>query len=242
MRSFFIAQNDLLVGSRLPLPDDIRKHVQTVLRLKSGEKFRMFNDVGLVATVLLQGDGQVEVLQVEQAPPVFCHLTLIQGLPKGEKLEFILQKGTELGVNRFVLVPMDRSVGALKEERQEKKLQRWQKIIQEAARQCHQYRLPELVVCNDFCDAVKLVDADLRILLWEESDRPLNQILSDNAPGKASVIVGPEGGMTKAEAKIAQTQGYVSASLGPRILRTETAGLAMMSVLQYRYGDLAIGQ
>ena len=168
-------------------------------------------------------------------------MTLIQGVPKGEKLELILQKGTELGVNHFILVPMQRSVGALKKDRQDKKYQRWTKIIQEAARQCRQYHVPQLSLCSAFGEALALGDATLKLLLWEESVAPLDQILPSAPLSSVTVVVGPEGGVTAEEARLAAARGYQAASLGPRILRTETAGLAIMSLLQYRYGDLSAG-
>jgi 16S rRNA (uracil1498-N3)-methyltransferase len=242
MRCFYAPDSEFLQGAMVDLPPDIRRHIQTVLRLGHGQKIILFDGQGQVATCLLQDSGSVEVLCVAKAPVPECEITLIQGLPKGEKLEWVLQKGTELGVNRFILVPMQRSIGSLKKGRQDKKIARWQKIIQEAARQCRQFYVPELIVCFSFSAALEKSDAELNLLLWEESVQPLHQTLNATSPASAAIIVGPEGGVTQEEAVVATDKGFVSVSLGPRILRTETAGLAMVSVLQYRYGDMASGQ
>jgi 16S rRNA (uracil1498-N3)-methyltransferase len=242
MRCFLVSGVAFEQGAKLELPVEIRRHVQTVLRLGSEQQIELFNGSGQVATCRLQDDGFAEVLSVTTAVAPPFRLTLIQGLAKGEKLELVLQKGTELGVNRFVLVPMRRSVGSLKEGRSEKKIARWQKIIQEAARQCRQFYLPELIVCSSFDEALAAGEADLKLLLWEESSQPLKQILAEAEPPSVTIIVGPEGGVTREEAAVAAGKGFASVSLGPRILRTETAGLAMVSVLQYRYGDMASGQ
>ena len=240
MRCFYYPVQAFVPGESLELSAELKRHILTVLRLKDGQPIVLFDGCGQVANCRLGGDGVAAVEQVYQAPTPRCELTLIQGLPKGEKLELILQKGTELGVNRFILVPMERSVGSLKEGRQDKKIQRWEKIIQEAARQCRQFYLPTLDVCS-YDDALRRADADLRLLLWEDSSAPLDQVISKASPRSAAVIVGPEGGISEAEGAQAVRSGYSSVSMGPRILRTETAGLAVISVLQYIFGDMALG-
>jgi len=207
-----------------------------------GEQIEIFNGNGQVATAVLRENSALELVEVQTRPKPHCLLTLIQGLPKGDKLELILQKGTELGINRFCLTPMERSVGQLKANRRERRLERWQKIIQEAARQSCQYYLPELTADTELSESLAHVDADLKLLLWEESARPLNEVLPQQAPERIAVVVGPEGGISQKEASLAEACGYQAVSLGPRILRTETAGLAIMTILQYLYGDLASGQ
>ncbi|SDZ99811.1 16S rRNA (uracil1498-N3)-methyltransferase [Desulfuromusa kysingii] len=241
MRCFYLPESELCCGTVLPLPKELKRHLHTVLRLNPGEKVQFFNGFGLVATAILRANFAAEILQVDLCPAPLCSLTLIQGLPKGDKLELVLQKGTELGVNEFHLTPMERSVGSLKSDRKQKRLERWQKIVQEAARQCRQYHLPQLTADTTLTNALSTVDADLKLLLWEESAVPLQQVLPQSLPQRIAVLVGPEGGISQREAEQAQEQGYQSVSLGPRILRTETAGLAIMAILQYLYGDLASG-
>lgn len=242
MRCFYLPEPELSDGKVVTLSDDLRKHLQTVLRLQAGERIQLFNGTGQVATSILRDDSTIELQDVMHYPAPNCFLTLIQGLPKGDKLELILQKGTELGVNQFYLTTMERSVGRLKSARKVKRLERWQKIIQEAARQSQQYHLPQLKADALLPNVLSTVKADLKLLLWEESAKPLEAVLPQLPPQRIAVVVGPEGGISRDEVLQAEGEGYQPVSLGPRILRTETAGLAIMTILQYLYGDLALGQ
>ena len=242
MRCFYLPEPKLCSGTIIRLPKELKRHLQTVLRLQSGEKIQLFNGLGQLATSILKENSEVELVDVVNYPLPACPLTLIQGLPKGDKLELILQKGTELGVNQFYLTAMERSVGLLKSDRRQKRLERWQKIIQEAARQSRQYHLPQLKVDTSLPDVLSSVKADLKLLLWEEGTMPLQDVLSQQSPRQVAVLVGPEGGVSQQEAEQAIAQGFQAVRLGPRILRTETAGLAIITILQYLYGDLASAQ
>ena len=238
MRRFVLPGITGVVGDCIDLPADLRRHLFTVLRLLPGEEVQLLDGAGLLLRVHLQSDQKANVLASARVGEPPLALNLIQGVAKGEKLELVLQKGTELGVGSFQLTQMERSVGRIKSDRQEKRLQRWQKIVQEAARQCGQPWLPRLEVASDFRAVVTSSAADLKLMLWEEGSSPLPDLLPQQAPASASVIVGPEGGISPREAEIARAAGYLPVRLGPRILRTETAGLAIMSILQYLYGDL----
>ncbi len=242
MRCFYLPEPKLCSRDIICLPKELKRHLQTVLRLQPGDKIELFNGVGQLAISVLRENSEVEILDVVNYPPPPCSLTLIQGLPKGDKLELILQKGTELGVNQFYLTAMERSVGRLKSDRKQKRLERWQKIIQEAARQSRQYYLPQLLTDTSLSHVLSTVKADLKLLLWEESTTPLREVLPQLPPQRIAVLVGPEGGVSQQEVDQAKAEGYQAVSLGPRILRTETAGLAIMTILQYLYGDLASDQ
>ena len=241
MPRFFLAGTPFTVGDRVDLPTDLLRHLRTVLRLAPGSSIELLDGQGQVARAEVTAEYQALVQSVRTEPPPRCQLSLIQGLPKGEKLELVLQKGTELWVSRFLPTPMARSVGKLKADREQKRLARWQKIIQEAACQTGQAHLPQLVLKPDFASALT-EGADLKLLLWEQSETPLEQVLPEQRPRQINVVVGPEGGVSRDEAEAAIAAGYQAVSLGPRILRTETAGLAVMAILQYLYGDLAKGR
>ena len=221
------------------LPAALQHHLARVLRLQPGAEIRLFDGTGRVAEAILQDDGQVYVRELYRRAPSPCRIQLIQGLPKGDKTELILQKGTELGVSSVHLVTMERSVARFKSESRQR--QRWETTIQEAARQCGQYHLPQLLCSSSLKNALAMEETGLKLMLWEQSDTPLTAILDHDDYRRISVIVGPEGGITESEASVAQGYGYQPVSLGPRILRTETAGLAIITVLQYLYGDLSCG-
>lgn len=242
MRCFYLPNVDFTVGLFIDLPSDLQRHINKVLRFQPGAELQLFDGHGRIVDVVLHVQGQVEILRMRISPDPRCRLTLIQGMPKGDKLELVLQKGTELGVNHFSLVEMERSVGHLKAERQGKKFDRWQKIIQEAARQSQQYHLPQLDIGHSFANTLRQIDAQEKLLLWEEGDVALTDALPQIQVQSAAVVVGPEGGISAQEVELAKSMGYKIVGLGPRILRTETAGLAIMSILQYLYGDLTCGQ
>ncbi|OEU70212.1 MAG: hypothetical protein BA864_05135, partial [Desulfuromonadales bacterium C00003093] len=194
MPRFFLPKDEMCRGEILSLPTELRHHLKTVLRLPVGAEIELLNGAGLIAGAVVLSDGAAEVQSVKQVAAAACAISLIQGLPKGDKLELVLQKGTELGVNRFLPTRMDRSVGQLKAERQQKRLERWGKIIQSAACQCGQPHLPELQLSSSLDDSLALVAADFKLMLWEESARPLEQLLPKNQPRGVAVLVGPEGG------------------------------------------------
>ena len=238
MRNFFCPDLLAAVGEHVDLPADLSRHLRTVLRLQAGEEVQLFDGCGQIARARLQLDVTAEILEINHAEPPKIALSLIQGIAKGEKLDLVLQKGTELGVGKFVLTQMERSVGRLKTQRQAKRLQRWQKIVQEAARQSRPPWLPQVEVCTSIAESLEADAAELKLLLWEEGSLPLAKLLPADAPESISVIVGPEGGISQREAEVACAAGYQPVRLGPRILRTETAGLVIISILQYLYGDL----
>jgi 16S rRNA (uracil1498-N3)-methyltransferase len=238
MRLFYLPECDYQVGCAVTLPPPLQHHLAHVLRLAAGTRIRLCDGQGLVAQALLADQKRAEIEKVNRYPAPDCQLTLIQGVPKGDKLDLILQKGTELGINRFVLVTLQQSVGRLKEERRQKQLQRWQRIVQEAARQSGQFYLPEVEVAVTFNDALQAAAGECRLLLWEKGSQSLSQQLPPKRPASMTVVVGPEGGISPAEVERAECCGFVPVKLGPRILRTETAGLAIIAILQYLYGDL----
>jgi len=241
MRRFFLPECEFKPGQDVVLPAELLRHICTVLRLTAGEEIQLLDGSGLIARARLQSEGYATILDLARADEPSLETCLIQGLPKGEKLDLVLQKGTELGVGRFCLVEMERSVFRLKQEKRVRLLGRWRKIVQEAARQCGQSRIPELQVDNSFERMITANRADLKLLLWEESGQPLPALLPEAAPKSVAVIIGPEGGITRREAEQACAAGFLPVRLGPRILRTETAGLAIMAILQYLYGDLSRG-
>ena len=214
-------------------------HIRDVLRMQPGD------------AVMLAADGQdyaAEIVRIERAA-VICRafrpvenlaeprveITLYQGLPKGDKMELIIQKCVELGISAIVPVQCERSVARLTAENTDKKLTRWQRMAEEAAKQCGRGRVP---VIGRPLTVPQVQAAGVGLFFWEnESVRRLKAALPPDA-NRISIFVGPEGGVSADEAALLTAHGFLSVTLGARILRTETAGLAAVSAIMYHYDEL----
>jgi 16S rRNA (uracil1498-N3)-methyltransferase len=245
MRRFFVPPENLQLDP-VPLTEEIVHHLGAVLRLQVGEEIILLDGQGRLCRCRLdfldRRAGTARVLECRQETESALPVRLLQGLPKGDKMDLVLQKGTELGLAAFTPVLAERSIPALSADRGEKRRQRWERIIREAAQQSRRAHLPRLGAVLPLTAALQECDEELRLLLWEEESRPLAAVLPAAAPRDVAVMVGPEGGFSAAEVAVARRAGFVPVSLGPRILRSETAGLAMAAVLQYLYGDLGSGR
>lgn len=237
MRRFFVPPENLL-GEEVLLPGETSHHLGSVLRLGPGEEVLLLDGLGTLCRcrieTLSRRQGTARVLERWHEEESAFPVRLVQALPKGDKLDLILQKGTELGVTAFVPVSAGRSIARPAEGRSE----RWERIVREAARQCRRPRLPIVAPPVPLTEALADCTEDLRLMLWEKESRPLADILPAAPPRNAAVLIGPEGGFSDQEAEAARGAGFVPVSIGPRILRTETAGFAVASILQYLYGDL----
>jgi len=245
MRRFFVPPENLQLDP-VPLTEEIVHHLGAVLRLQTGDEIMLLDGQGRLCRCRLESLGRragtARVLECRQETEGALPVRLLQGLPKGDKMDLVLQKGTELGFSAFTPVLAERSIPALSADRGEKRRQRWERIIREAAQQSRRAHLPRLDAVLPLAAALQECGEDLRLLLWEEESRPLAEVLPAAAPRDIAVLVGPEGGFSAAEVAVARRAGFVPVSLGPRILRSETAGLAMAAVLQYLYGDLGSGR
>ena len=241
MHRFFV-EPGALAGDRILLDGEVLHHLGTVLRLRSGDEVELLDGRGLIChcriVALARQRGEAQVLGRRQATERPFPVHLLQALPKGDKLDLVLQKGTELGISRFVPLLSGRSVPIPDPRREESRLQRWQRIVREAARQCRRPVIPEVTAPRPLAAALAEAGAGLRLMLWEEESRPLVTLLGPEAPAAVTLLVGPEGGFTAAEVHQAVAAGFVPVRLGPRILRSETAGFAAAAILQYLYGDL----
>lgn len=245
MRRFFVPPENLRIDP-VPLTEEIVHHLGAVLRLPIGAEILLLDGAGGLCRCRIESLGRrggtarrLECWrEVESALPV----RLLQGVPKGDKMDLVLQKGTELGLVAFTPVLAERSIPVPAAERGEKRRQRWERIIREAAQQSRRAQLPRLGAVLPLAEALGACGEELRLLLWEEESRPLAEVLPAAAPRDVAVLVGPEGGFSAAEVAAARGAGFVPVGLGPRILRSETAGLAIAAVLQYLYGDLGSGR
>lgn len=185
----------------------------------------------------------VRISAREEAPQLqdqALRITLYQGLPKGDKLDLILQKCTELGAAELVTFEAARSVVKLRGERSASRLERCEKIVQEAARQSGRQLAPKVAIGGNLEQVLRAARHDVKLLLWEgERTTGLREAFEPySAPESVGIVVGPEGGLTPEEVEQAIACGFTPVSLGRRILRTETAGFAMLSILQFHWGDL----
>lgn len=167
-------------------------------------------------------------------------ITICQALPKGDKLDLVLQKGTELGVHDFRIFAGKRSVAKISEDKQEAKLERWKRIATEASRQSQRLNVPQVSWFESLETLCAKIDHNLRILLWvDEKEHRLKPLIAGHPkPESACIVVGPEGGLDKDEAELLMGNGFLAVTLGSRILRTETAALATVSILQYIWDDI----
>jgi len=240
----FLVSPELLASPSFAIEGELYRHMIKVLRLNVGDRVRLFDGSGQEGTAVILRIGARDLTVTLESPPT-THLaqapaiTLIQGLPKGEKGDLIVQKATELGVSSIVVFPAQRSVVKIAADQRAQRQARWQKIADEAARQSRRSSVPT-VELTESLQAVFERSDDVKLLLWEgEEQRHLKETLAAPlAPASIAILVGPEGGITDNEAELAVSHGFTAVSLGPRILRTETAGLAMLAILQYHWGDM----
>ena len=241
MHRFFLLDTPLQPGRTVDLAP-IAHQLRNVLRLNVGVRIVLLDGNGAAygaeITALERQSASGRVLDVHAAsgePTV--HLTLYQSSLKADKFEWVLQKGTELGVSCFVPTLCQRSV-VRDAASLAKKESRWQQIIREAAEQSGRGKLPTLAPACSLPEAlIQAQTADLILFPWEEtSDVELKSVLKDFTPARVALFIGPEGGFTPDEARLAQDHRAKLVSLGPRILRAETAALAASTALLYELG------
>lgn len=233
----------LAPGSEIALPEGPSAHLTRVLRLAMGDACIVFNGDGhdYAATLVAAGKREArlrigEATRVERESPL--RLVLLQGVAKGEKMDLILQKSTELGVHAIVPVWSQRSDVKLDGERAARRLEHWRGVVASACEQCGRAVVPSVEAPQSLAAALALLQAPaLRLLLDPQGEHALRTLA---APADGTVLaVGPEGGWSPLDRGQLQAAGFTGLRLGPRVLRTETAGLAAIAALQSHFGDLA---
>ena len=217
-------------------------HIRSVLRMKPGEEILISSRAGGDYHCAVEEIGQDEVrtsIMWKEAlgRELSCPIVLFQGLPKGDKMEMVIQKNVELGVHAIVPVAMQRCVVKLDEKKAQAKQKRWQQISESAAKQAKRGIVPEILPVMSFTRALDYAgDFEQKLLPYEcaEGIAGTRRILSGIQPGqKVAVFIGPEGGFDEKEVEEAKKAGFQVLTLGRRILRTETAGMMLLSVLGY---------
>jgi 16S rRNA (uracil1498-N3)-methyltransferase len=229
-------------GKPLVVEGTAANHITRVLRLRSGEALTVFDGSGGEFGARIEEFRKESVIlsveehrKVERESPL--SLTLAQGISRGERMDWIIQKATELGASRIVPVFTKRSVVRLDEKQAERKLQHWRAITVAACEQCGRNRVPELTLPTDFFDVIPPdTSGSTRLLLSPSGDLRIDDL---EEVGKGiTVLIGPEGGLDDVEQEAAIRAGFKAVRLGPRVLRTETAAIAALTIIQRYFGDL----
>ncbi len=237
----FYCHLPLDVGMQLDLPDHVAHHL-AVLRMSEGDAVTLFNGQGGEYNAVLTSVGrkrcsvEVKSFDPREAEPGHA-LTLAQGLPEGTKMDWIVEKAVELGATAIQPLAAARSVVRLSEERAAKKLAHWQAVAIAAAEQCGRNRVPSIAEPQGFGAWIAQHDLHPRILLSPRATQSLSDWARHHPPQAMTVMIGPEGGFSSDEETSAIAHGALCLSLGQRVLRTETAGLAVLATLNALWGE-----
>ncbi len=229
-------------GAEIVLPEAAARHAVTVLRLEVGDTLTLFNGAGGEYRASLAAVSKREVRArltefhaLERESPL--EITLALGISAGERMDYSLQKATELGVSAIQPLATERSVVKLAGERADKRLQHWQHVVIAACEQCGRNRVPRVAQVQKLFTYLAAVDRNKRrlLLLSPDAATPLKRV---SAATSVVLLIGAEGGLAPSEFQAAEASGFEPVSLGPRILRTETAPVAALALLQALWGDV----
>ncbi|MBM7645807.1 16S rRNA (uracil1498-N3)-methyltransferase [Scopulibacillus daqui] len=253
MQRYFVNKEQISEQTITLLADDA-KHIQKVMRMNPGDRLICADNEGnvyLCEIQSLESDCITAVIkkQLEENAELPIHVTIVQGLPKGDKLEFIVQKGTECGARAFIPLKAERSISKWAVNKVDKKLSRLKKIAKEAAEQSHRTYIPEIGRPVSIDQLIKMSDHyHKKIVAYEETAKAgeqhaLPKILNEiKANERLIAVIGPEGGFSPEEVQKLEQAGFTSCGLGNRILRTETAPLYVLSAASYHFELLKRGE
>lgn len=227
--------------SSMLLPESVFRHAVQVLRMKAGAELSLFNGSGLeLKAQLEQVDKRQATVKLQQ--PIETNnespldILLMQGISRGERMDYAIQKAVELGVKRIMPVITERCNVQLSGDRAEKRLNHWQGVVISACEQSGRSFLPELLPITSLDTALVEVNDDCKLVLDPEAVQGFSSV---KKASRIALLIGPEGGLSDTEVQRAMDGGFTGITLGPRILRTETASAAALAMVQARWGDLA---
>ncbi len=247
MRHFFIDPSSTK-NSLVAIQQSEAHHIKNVLRLKPGDRIKLFDGTGFEyeAVIRKMSAEKVEVeirSKVRATLKSGAQIMVAQAFLKEKKMDDLVRKHCELGVAKWIPFFSQRSIARPDASRLAGRIRRWHRIAAEALKQCRRADLPEIAEALSF-EAVLDIGkkCDLNIVFWENESSPLNSSMGSNGKDpikKILLMLGPEGGFTQHEIQMAENSGFVVAGLGPRILRAETATLAAVTLAQYLFGDMS---
>jgi len=245
IRRFYI-DNAKPPGKSVAISGQDARHIKNVLRLKPGTKIKLVDAKGYEYDAVIKSAEPMAVKAeiTGKSGPVNepgVHITIAQGFLKDKKMDFLLRQLTELGISEWIPFFSERSVPRPDKKRLKSRMERWRKIAREALKQCRRSKIPETGRVLSYEEILRSGrDYDLRLIFWEEAqaDSFAWEDLAKNKPERILALLGPEGGFSAKEAKLAKKSGFLTACLGPRILRAETATAAACALIQYFFGDL----
>lgn len=246
MRYFFIEKSEIGKPT-VAITGSDAKHIKNVLRMKPGDTIGLFDGEGLdyESHIVSVSTGSVELSVVRSFPSTAespVHITVAQAYLKDRKMDDLIRQVTELGIKQWTPFFAERSVPRPDEKRLNSRTKRWKKIAKEALKQCKRGYVTAVGKPVTFEDALNLGQgSDLKIAFWERESKPIDSLIKpvrEKRIDRIFVLLGPEGGFTAGEIESARAGGFVTAGLGPRILRAETATLSACILLQYLFGDM----
>lgn len=247
MHRFFVDKNNIEDLTITIKGEDV-KHIQNVLRLNEGDVISVCDklETDYIVKIVSINKERVKCDIIKSFPSTSepsIEINLYQGLPKSTKMDLIVQKSTEIGVKRIIPVITDRTVVKIQDRKKEnKKIERWSRIAEESAKQSKRGIVPEINKIITFDEMLKIIDRDGLIIVPYECEKNvgINTVLKNSNVRNISIIIGPEGGFEEHEIDALKAIGSRIVSLGPRILRTETAGLVTSAIVLYEKGDLGV--
>jgi len=244
MHRFFIPP-EIVTQSSPEITGSDANHIRRVIRLHPGDEIELFDGTGRIyeaqIIALTANNVQVSILKkMSVKTESSLELVVAQAMLKEKKMDRLLRQLTELGISRWVPFASQRSIATPKPERLAARIVRWETIARESLKQCRRGVMPQIDRLKSFQEIIEMgTHFDLAIIFWENEKAPLSKAFVDSQKPKSLLAVfGPEGGFSEQEVSMARAAGFIGASLGPRILRAETATTAGSALLQYLFGDM----
>ncbi|WP_027857860.1 16S rRNA (uracil(1498)-N(3))-methyltransferase [Marinobacterium jannaschii] len=237
----FYQPAELATGLEFELDDNAVQHIARALRMRPGELIQLFNNSGSEYTAeLLQVEKRrvsvriTDIATPAVESPLAVHIG--QVISRGERMDYAVQKATEMGMQSMTPLFSERCEVRLNEDRQEKRIRHWQQIAISASEQSGRTRVPKIEDTSQLKQWLQQCDAELKLVMHHHSAQPLGQL---DKPASVALLIGPEGGLTETEVELAIAAGFQPLALGPRVMRTETAPVAAQAILQQLWGDIS---